>query len=282
MYYSILSGFPDLAERDNSAVGDGYRAVRDDGVHIDIHYHPEALAMRAVAFRRIERERMRGRLLEGDSRVRVHQMFRVMAENSGLHIQHRHGTLAPAQCDIHRIPDPFLIAGGRFELVHHELDEMGLVPVQGCHRGKIPEFPVNADLGEAAFAELVEEFLVMAFAASDERRQEDAFPPGIVPHYEADYLLVSVSDHFLSRDGGIGPGGPGIEKSQKIKYFRDGPDRGSGIVAGRFLFNGNDRAKAVDLLHVRLLQHAHEMLGVSGEGVHISSLPLGVYGIEGQ
>ena len=87
---------------------------------------------------------------------------------------------------------------------------MGLVPVQGSHRGKIPEFPVNADLGEAAFAELVEEFLVMALAASDERCQKDTFPPGIVLHYEADYLLVSISDHFLSGDGRIGPGGPGI------------------------------------------------------------------------
>ena len=110
MYYSILSGFPDLAERDNSAVGDGYRTVRNDGVHIDIHYHSEALAMRAVAFRRIERERMRSRLLEGDSRVRIHQMLRVMAEDPGLHIHHSHGAFAPAQCDIHRIPDPFPVA----------------------------------------------------------------------------------------------------------------------------------------------------------------------------
>ena len=73
--YNIeFSGFPYLSERDDTSVGDRDVAVRDYRVDIDIDNHSEAFAVRAVALRRVERERMRRRLLQRKPAVRIHEM----------------------------------------------------------------------------------------------------------------------------------------------------------------------------------------------------------------
>ena len=57
-----LFGGAYAAERCYASVGYRKLAVGDDAVHIYIHNRSKSLAMRAIAFGRIERERVRGRL----------------------------------------------------------------------------------------------------------------------------------------------------------------------------------------------------------------------------
>ena len=73
--YFELAGLTELAQRHDTAVRYTFAAVGDDCVHVDIHYHPEALAMRAVAFRGIEGEAVRSRVAQGHSAFRVYQML---------------------------------------------------------------------------------------------------------------------------------------------------------------------------------------------------------------
>ena len=66
---------PQLAERYNRTVIDTERPVWYYLVHTDIHDAAKSLAMRTIAFGRVERERMWRRLLERDPAFRVHQML---------------------------------------------------------------------------------------------------------------------------------------------------------------------------------------------------------------
>ena len=122
----------------------------------------------------------------------------------------------------------------------------------------------------------------MTLTAPHERRQEITLPAIVITHNQAHYLLVSIADHFLTGDRRICTGCPGIQKSQEIKDFRNGSDCRARIVSRGFLLNGNDRAEAVYLFHLRLFQHSHKVLGISGQRIHITSLSFRIYRIEGQ
>ena len=53
-YHIELLGLTDLSERHYGAVCNRFRAVRDYGVHVDIHNDSQALAVVAIALRRVE------------------------------------------------------------------------------------------------------------------------------------------------------------------------------------------------------------------------------------
>ena len=59
-----LPGLAQLAQRHDASVGDAHGAVRHDAVDVHVHDPPQALAVRAIAFRRIEGESMGRRFLQ--------------------------------------------------------------------------------------------------------------------------------------------------------------------------------------------------------------------------
>ena len=101
-------------------------------------------------------------------------------------------------------------------------------------------------------------------------------------HYQTDNLLVSIAHHFLPRHRRVRSGRPGIKQTQEVDNLGDGPHRGTRIVSGGLLLNGDDRTKAVDFIDFRLFQNAHEMLGVSGQRIHITPLAFGINRVESQ
>ena len=192
-----LLAFADLPQRDDGPVGDGLGPVRDDGVHIDVHDGPEALAMRAIALRRIEGEGMRLGLLEGSPGLGIHQVLGEMLQHAALQVHHRDGPLAGVQRVDHGVPHPLVVPVPGLEPVHHKFDEMRLVAVQGRYFLQGEDFPVDADLGEAPLAELLEQFPVVALAAADERGEQIAFPAPVRGHDEVRDLRVRIADHLL-------------------------------------------------------------------------------------
>ena len=238
--------------------------------------------MRTVTFRRIERERMRRRLLKRNAGIRVHQMLGIMLYLPSLQVEHGKRAFSTSQCRSNGILYPLVITCSRLHLVHHELDEMGLVPVQSRYGGQVTEFSVDAHLSKATLAEIVEQLLVMTFSATHERREKITFPLIVLLHYERNYLLISVAGHFLPRYRRICTRRPRIQKSEEIVNFGYGTDRGTRIVARGLLLDGDNRTQAVDFLNLRLLQHTHKMLGVGGKRIHITPLSLRIYGVESQ
>ena len=104
----------------------------------------------------------------------------------------------------------------------------------------------------------------MTFSATHERREKITFPMIVLLHYERNYLFISVAGHFLPRYRRICPRRPRIQKPEKIVNLCYGTDSGTRIVARGLLLDGDNRTQAVDFLNLRLLQHSHKMLGISG------------------
>ena len=112
---------------------------------------------------------MRLRLLERDAGVGVDEMLGVVTHRAGLHVEDRQGPLAEVQGGRHRVADALEVAAAGLHLVDDELDEMDLVAVQGLGLGELADLAVDADLGIAAAAQLVEELAIMTLAATYER-----------------------------------------------------------------------------------------------------------------
>ena len=238
--------------------------------------------MRAVALRRIEGEAVRLRFLQGKAALRVYQMLGIMGQGTAFAVQNGQGAFADIERPPHGIPDAAVVSRFRLQAVHHHFNEVGFVTVQGVHLLQFTDFPVYADLRVAALAQLVEQLPVMALAAAHQRRKQVALAALILAHDQVYNLLVRVAHHLLAAFGGEGAGTLGIQQAQEVIDFRNGPHRGTGVVAGGFLLYGNDGAEAGDFFHLRLLQDAHEMLGIGGEGVHVAALALGINRIKRQ
>ena len=182
----------------------------------------------------------------------------------------------------HRAAYPLVVACFWDKLVDDEFDEVDLVAVECVDLLEGKDLAVDPHFGVASAAKPVEELAVVAFAATHQGREQKAFATLVGLHDKVDNLLVGVADHLLPRFGGVGPCPFGVEEPQEVVDFSDGADRGAGVAPGGLLLNRDNRGKAADFLHLGLFQHAHEVLGVGGEGVHIAALAFGIQGVEGE
>ena len=69
---------------------------------------------------------------------------------------------------------------------------------------------------------------------------------------------------------------PGHQDSQVIIDFSDRPNRRAGSVAQVFLFNGNSRREALDMLQPWLLHLVDKLPGIRAQALHVATLSLGV------
>ena len=199
-----LAPVADAPQRGDAAVGDGLPGIRDDGVQADVRHGAEALAVRAVAFRGIEGEGVRGRLLQGDAVLRVHQVLGIMVQRTRLMVEHRQRAFAQPQGGSDRSAYARLVPLAGLELVHDELDEVPFVAVHGLDLVQVADLPVDADLQIALLAERVEQFAVVALAAAHQRREQHALASVELLQDQVHDLRVGVAHHLLARDGRIG------------------------------------------------------------------------------
>ena len=73
-----------------------------------------------------------------------------------------------------------------------------------------------------------------------------------------------------------------IKEAKEIVDFGRGAHCRTGIFIGRLLFDGNHRAQTCDFVHIGTLHVAQKLAGISGEGLHITPLPLGINRVKRQ
>ena len=225
---------------------------------------------------------MRRRLLQGDAVLGIDEMLRIMMQGARLVVEHRERALAQAERGSDRSAHARLVALAGLELVHDELDEMGLVAVHRLDVVQFADLAVDAHLQEALLAERIEKLAVVALASAHQRREQQAFASLEFLQDQVHDLRVGIAHHLLARHGRIGRRGAGVQEAQEIGNLRDGADGGTGVAARGLLLDGDDGAQAVHALDLGLLQDPHEMLGIGRERVHVAALPLGIQRVEGQ
>ena len=82
--------------------------------------------------------------------------------------------------------------------------------------------------------------------------------------------------------GAMRRAGAGKQQAQVVVDFGDGADRGSWVVAGGFLLDGNGRRQAFDQIDIRLVHALQKLPRIGREAFHIAALAFGVQRVKGQ
>ena len=168
------------------------------------------------------------------------------------------------------------------EPVDDGLDVVPLLFVEDDLAGKVGDLAVHPGAGVAALAEHVEDAEVLALLVADDGGEDhEALAVGESEHGVGDLL------HRLALDGSpaagtVGPANPSEEQAEVVVDLGDGADDGAGVVRDALLVDGDRGAQALDVVDVGLLHAAQELAGVSGEGLDVPALALGVDGVEGE
>ena len=261
---------------------DGEVLVGNDQVRVHLELGAQPGAGGAGAEGIVEGEHAGGELLNGDAAVLAGVVLReqdvpVLPHDIDDHQaagevgSHFH---AVGQAAGHVVPDD--------QAVHHDLDVVLFVLVQGDVLGQVVEGAVGPAADIARLPGVLKDLLVGALLAADDRCHDlDAGAFGQGEHL-VDDLIDGLLPDLLAALGAVGGAHPGPQQAEVVVDLGDGAHGGAGVFAGGLLVDGDGGGEAVDVVHIGLLHLAQEHAGVRGEGLHIPALPLGVDGVEGQ
>ena len=139
-----------------------------------------------------------------------------------------------------------------------------------CARGYSPERPVFQRFG------------VFALAIFHHRRQQhQAFAFRLAQHV-VDHLADGLrrQRHMVIRAARLADAGE--QQAQVVVDLGDGADRGSRVVRGGFLLDGDRRRQTFNMVDVRLFHQRQELARIGGERFDVAALPFGIQRIESQ
>ena len=122
----------------------------------------------------------------------------------------------------------------------------------------------------------------MTLARLDHRCQEQDLPILVFLQDKVYNLVLRIAHHLLPAQVRIGLTGTGKEQTEIIVDLCRGSYRGTGILIGGLLLDGDDGAQSGNLVHVRTLHIAQEIAGIGGESLNIPTLSLRKNGVESQ
>ena len=283
----VLAGGPVRPGLDGAA-GQRQTAVGDDQLGVDLLPDAQAGALRAGAERRVEGERTRLQLVQGERMVvGAGQPFGVaplpvrivLVQVDELQDDHAVGQ---AETRFHRVGDALL--GGRpdGEPVDHHLDGMLLLLLQLRRVGQLVDRAVDTRPGIALGLQIRQQVDVLALAFPDDRGQH--LEPGALRHLQdpVDDLLRRLLGDDLAADRAVRMTDARIEQPQVVVDLGDRADRRPGVARGRLLVDGDGRRQPLDEVDVGLVHLTEELAGVGGQRLDVAPLAFREDGVEGQ
>ena len=283
----VLAGLPAGPRRDG-ALGQAGLRVGDDELGVDLLAGAEAGALLARAERRVERERARLELVDGQGVVvRAGQPLGVAAfavrvvlgQVDEVEDEHAAGQ---AEGRLDGVGDPLLARRLGREAVDDRLDGVLLLLLQLRRVGQRVHDAVDAHPREALGLQVGEQVDVFALALADDRREH--LEPGALGHLEdaVDDLLRGLLGDRLAADRAVRATDAGPEQAQVVVDLGDGADGGPRVLRRRLLVDGDRRREALDEVDVGLVHLAQELPGVGGQRLDVAALALGEDRVEGQ
>ena len=238
--------------------------------------------MRAGALRRVEREGVRGRVLERNARRRAHQVPRIEALLPGPVVVDRHRPLALAHRLLQRGDKTLARLLPHDQPVDNQVDRVDLVAVEAHPRRDLADLAVDPCVDIPLPRQRLEQLPVVALATLHHRGHQRDAPPGKAFENQLRDPVVRVVDHLLARHRRVGPRRPRVEQAQEVVDLRHGPHRRTRVLVRGLLLNGDNRAQSRDLVHVGTLHRPHELTRIGRQRLHVAALSLGVDRVEGQ
>ena len=288
----IGAGRVGLGPGDDRALADRERVVGDDEVLVEHQFLAEAVARRASALRRVEREQARLDLGDGEAGDRAGEFLgegdaakrcvvlqnaplrgflerfgdagalaaaRVLGRVGGVEISEAVGEL---QCGLKTVGEPRFDPLPDDDAVDDHLDVVLVFLVERRRFLDRVEDAVDADALEARLLPIGELLPVLALAAADDGGEE------IVPrafrqrHHAIDHLADLLRLDRQPRGGRIRHADARPQQAQIVVDFGDRGDGRARVAAGGLLLDRDGGREAVDMLDVGLLHHLEELAGV--------------------
>ena len=266
------------------AVGQRQLRVADHARGVEHLGHAQAVAGRAGADRRVEREQPRlqlGQRVVAD-RAGVARGQQLLGRVGRIHVGQDHQPVAEAQRGLERFGQALLDVFARAEAIHHHLDGVLDAQPQRRHRVEVDHLPVDAGAHEALRAQLLEHLHVLALALAHHRRQQHVALFRVERERGVDHLADRLC---LQRNAVVGTARrahAGVQQAQVVVHLGDRAHGGARVVRGGFLLDRDRRRQAFDVVDVGLLHHRQELARVRGKRLHVAALAFGVDGVEGQ
>ena len=225
---------------------------------------------------------MRGGLLVGDACYGAHQSLAIVADFVVFGIQYQDEAVALVHGGGYALLQAVLVLVAHHHFVYHHFDVVVLVAVELHAVYYLAYLSVYTDIQVAFLAYLLEEFLVMPFTGTYQRGKDVNTLADVFFADEAQNLLFGVFNHLFARQVRIGYAGTGKEQTQVVVYFGGGTHGGAWILVGGFLFDGDDGAKAGNLVYIRSLHASQKVACIGRKGLDVSALAFGKDGVECQ
>ncbi len=113
--------------------------------------------------------------------------------------------------------------------------------------------------------EVLQDFLMLPLLPFDNGREQFEPASGRQSEQTIHYLVHRLFFDGLPAMGTMWFPHPGKEQAQVIIDFGHRPHRGTGIIGGGFLVNGNGRRKPFDMVNIRLVHLPQKLPGIGGE-----------------
>ncbi len=265
----------------NRAAEERLRLVRNDEAGIEIVGGPEALAIRAGAVGRVERERPRRHFRHRDAAVHARQPPReeLIAPFVGVDDD---DVVGQVEGDLQGLREAPLDARLDDQAVDHDVDRVVAPPIQLDVVVEGAELAVDARLREAALAQRQQILLELPLAAADDGREDvDARVLG-VEHHEIENAFERLRGDLAPAVVAVRDADVGEEQPQVVVDLGDGADRRAGVGAGGLLLDRDRRREPFDQIDVRLLHLLEKLPRVRRERLDVPALPFGVNRVEGQ
>ena len=280
------------APRGQGAVGQRLAVVGDDQLRVDLELGAQPGAVRAGAPGRVERERARLELVEGQPVVQAGQVLGVhpLAVRVGLRQVDEvedHHPAGQAERGLHRVGEPAPRGVLDRQPVDDRLDVVLLVLLQ---RGKLAgqrlvqahHGAVHPGPGVPLDLQLPQQLAVLALAAAHHGREDLEPGPLVELEHPVHDLLRRLPRDRPAADRAVRLADPGVQQPQVVVDLGDRPDGRARVPAGRLLVDGDRGRQPVDEVDVGLVHLAQELPGVGRQRLHVPSLALGEDGVEGQ
>ena len=293
------------------------RLVGHDEVFVKVVELPEASAGRAGAEGRVERERPRLQLVEGDAavgagvqlgigglalRVSRLRLFPLRARRSfffctlrarrsfcirpgGFKPLHHHDALARLEGELDGIRQPRTKSGvgfgGNHQAVYDDVNVVGLLLVKfGKFVNRVCS-AVDPDAREAVSLHGGKRLLVAPLLALYQRSVDDDFcGTPLVAQYRLDDLLRRLLDDRLAALRAVRDGDRSVEDSQVVVNLGHGRDDGTRVAARRALLDGDRRREPLYLLDIGLLHPIEELPCIRRKRLDVAALPFSVKRVE--
>ncbi len=258
--------------------------VGDDLGRIEIVFRAETVARRARAVGRIEAERARLELRNGDAAIGAGELFGksvLFAADDG------HSDEAAGQFE--RGGDGLFEARGDARLdeqaVNDDFDGVVLALVDDRKFIKLVKLAVDAHADVTVLREFFELFSKTALSPADDGREDH----NAVVRFANLTVQDGLNNLFagLPRDGlaairAVRNSDGGVDHTKVIVNFRDGADSRARRARSGFLFDGDRRRKPFDNVHFGPLHLVEELTRVGGERLDVAALAFGIDSVESE